>query len=217
MIIYPSVLETNIDVFNSQMQKLSPFFDMFQIDITDNLFVPNETVQIDDLTILIKDSALNSKRYEFHLMTQNYISQIEKLIELQGALNIERVLIPFLPFEQNNYVLPPAPFEYGIVVNPEDMIEGNYVVLHTFSYIQIMTVNPGFQGNEFLSQELEKIKVLREIGYPGKILLDGGINDESLKMILKQQYLPDIICPGSFLREDTEKHLQQLTDISSTQ
>jgi pentose-5-phosphate-3-epimerase len=215
MIIYPSVLETSKETFNSQMIKLSSLFDFFQIDIADGLFVPNKTIPIDDMTILFTNSHLNSKKYEFHLMVQNYTAEIEKLTELQGAISIERVLVHFTPLEHTNYSRPPAPFEYGIVINPEDMIEGNFVILRNFPYIQIMTVNPGFQGKPFLEEELKKIELLRKLGYTGKILLDGGINDQTLEIISKQKYKPDIVCPGSYLKDDPEKNLKKLQKIVS--
>ena len=49
MDIYPSILETTIEDFVAQYNRVSPFFDHFQIDIADGQFVANRTIQIEDI------------------------------------------------------------------------------------------------------------------------------------------------------------------------
>jgi len=79
-----------------------------------------------------------------------------------------------------------------------------------------MTIEPGFQGNKFIPEMLLKINELREHGFTGQIILDGGINDQSLPIILKNKYLPDAVCPGSYLHEDTEQRLRNLLRLIET-
>ena len=75
-----------------------------------------------------------------------------------------------------------------------------------------MSVNPGKQGSPFIPETLKKIEQLRLLGYRSKIFLDGGVNDQTLPLILNQKYLPDVLCPGSFLTraKDLEKNIKFL-------
>ena len=52
---------------------------------------------------------------------------------------------------------------------------------------------------------LKKINVLRKLGYAGEILIDGGINDQTISQIDKNQNKPDILCVGSYLTKETSK------------
>ena len=49
---------------------------------------------------------------------------------------------------------------------------------------------------------LKKINVLRKLGYAGEILIDGGINDQTISQIDKNQKKPDILCVGSYLTKE---------------
>jgi pentose-5-phosphate-3-epimerase len=62
-----------------------------------------------------------------------------------------------------------------------------------------MTVDPGKQGSPFLSLNLEKIAILRDEHFSEEILVDGGIDNLTFKQVIKQKYLPDILCVGSYL------------------
>src|SRR3989344_5620516 len=91
----PSLLEKTPDDLILQINKLSPYFKRFQIDIADGIFVPNRTVQIDEIKdSLIKD-CLNkdSLSFDFHLMVKDYKSEIKKIEELNKIIKINLVLI----------------------------------------------------------------------------------------------------------------------------
>lgn len=222
--IYPSILETNIKTFWQQLRKLLPLFPYFQIDIADGKFVPNKTIQIEEIIhtlpnsqLLISNHQLPTSNYspsfEFHLMVDDYLPEIEKLKRLSSFIKIKKVLIHLKALKNSNYQLPITNFQYGLAINPEEDVKSNWSIIKKFSTIQIMTVNPGFQGSPFLAENLEKINELKNLGYKGLITLDGGINDKTLPIILKNKYQPDILFPGSFLREKTKKRLKILREI----
>lgn len=214
MLIYPSILEANINTFWSQIKKMVPIFPYLQIDIADGQFVRNKTIQIEEVLTTFPNYELLIANYspscEFHLMVNDYLKEIKKLKELKNFIKIEKVLIHLKAFKKTNYQLLSTKitnYSYGIVLNPEDDVKENWPMIKKFSTIQIMTVNPGFQGSPFLPENLKKINELRELGYQGIITLDGAINNKTLPIILKNKYLPDIVFPGSFLREEPQKNL----------
>lgn len=208
MQIYPSILETNTKDFEKTLVKLTPVFDYFQIDIADGILVPNKTIQIEDISSVIYNlqSTIYKSTFEFHLMVADYpklgkqLNELKDILSIQSALIHLKVLNPDLP----NY--PNLP--YGLVLNPENEVTKNYEIISKFPIVQIMTVNPGKQGSPFLPDQLEKINELRAAGFSGKIILDGGINDQTLPIILKNKHLPDAICPGSYFTKAQNPQLQ---------
>ena len=122
--------------------------------------------------------------------------------KLRNSLIIKNILIHFslnpkIQLLTFNF----QPFKFGLVLNPKDSVESlvkNHA-LFKLEAVQIMSVNPGFQGSVFIPETLTKIQQLRQLGYRKSILLDGGINDKSLPQILELKYKPDILTIGSFL------------------
>ncbi len=216
MQIYPSVLETNVETFWQQIGKLSKYFSYFQIDIADGKFVLNKTIQIDDVISTIKQHnniTIEKISCEFHLMVEDYLTEIEKLKKLSQFMKIKKILIHLKALKYSKFLIPDSKFEIGLVLNPEDEIKTNWPIIKNFPAIQIMSVNPGFQGTPFLPETLNKIKELRTLGFKGMISLDGAINDKTLPIILKNKCRPDILFPGSYLKEETEKKLRILNKL----
>lgn len=229
MQIYPSILELSIDAFEAKMSLVLPHFTHIQIDITDGIFVPNKTVQIEELENggwRMEDG----KTFEFHLMARDYKTEIEKLEKLKEKINITSVLIhlgaivrdPHAPLDgaqddkgralrltQNDV----GGWKYGIVLNPEDSVTDNWELIKQFDIVQLMTVHPGQQGSPFVPEALSKIGELRELGFTGKIILDGAMNDKTLEVVLQQKYLPDAICPGSYFSVDISNRLHVLEQM----
>lgn len=223
MKIFPSILETQIDAFWQQIKKMIQIFPYFQIDIADGQLVANKTVQIEEIirTISNFQFLISKHQLEFHLMVDDYFKEIKKLKKLVHFIKIKKILIHLNALKESNFQFltsnfqpPDSLFSYGLVLNPKDGVKENWPVIKKFSTTQIMTVNPGFQGSPFLPKNLEKINELRELGYQGIITLDGAINDETLPIVLKNKYLPDVVFPGSFLREKPGENLEILKKLS---
>lgn len=202
MEIIPSVLEKSPSDLLTQIEKLLPYFKSFQIDIADGIFVPNKTVLIEEIS---EHLTYNMKHvtFDFHLMVKEYEREVVKLIKLLKFIKINTVFIHFSLLPNIKHLTTDYPFTFAPVLNPEDPVEelDKLYQLKIVSAIQIMSVNPGFQGSEFLPETLKKIEQLRLKNYRNKIYLDGGINADSLKTISRQKFLPDVLCPGSFLTQ----------------
>ena len=204
MQVIPSILENNPSTFLSQIKRLSPYFDTFQIDIADGIFVTNKTVQINDLykVLSIKYQDLKSLKFDFHLMVKDYEKDLAKLLRLKELINVENVFIHYSLFPKYKILNTKySPLAIGLVLNPEDSVNdlsANYE-LQTINSLQIMSVSPGFQGSPFIPETLQKIGQLRKIRYEHPIFLDGGINDKSLLQIMDLEFKPDFLVIGSYL------------------
>jgi len=102
--------------------------------------------------------------------------------------------------------------EFGLAINPETQPQSIKDYAQYISSILIMGVNPGLQGQEFIAAILEKIAHLREVGFEGKIGLDGGVNDKTIKQIVDLS--PDYLIAGSFLMKgDVDENIEKLWEI----
>ena len=85
----------------------------------------------------------------------------------------------------------------GVALDLDDQI--NQKIINQVSLIQIMTIDLGFQGSPFQDEALAKITQLRVGGFEGQIMIDGGVNERTLPVILQNKGLPDVVGVGSYL------------------
>ena len=218
MKIIPAPLNYSVDECVMQFNKLSQYFDTFQIDIQDGKFIKNKTITLSEYLQAFKKAdqeKVSASTFDFHFQTLNYQKDIELLSQLKDKLKIG-VLLTHYSLKPNFQELKKAYplFSFGIVLNPEDSVENltKTYNLQTITCVQIMTIHPGPQGSPFIPGMLKKIEQLRLDNYRNKIYLDGAVNQQTLPLILSKKYQPDCLCVGSFLTktEDLKKNLKFL-------
>ncbi len=205
MRIIPSLVEQTPDELFAVIAKLSPYFNRFQIDIEDGVYVKNKTLSLEDFAGFIRQNQKSVNRnvfYDFHLMVVNYEKDIETIAGLRDEIRIDTVLIhtslhPDLPKIQAAHPY----FQIGLVMNPEEDVR---TIVKEYDFIsvpiiQLMTIHPGPQGQSFIKESLNKIDQLRNESYKNEIYLDGAVNAETLPIILARVSKPNAVCPGSYL------------------
>jgi ribulose-phosphate 3-epimerase len=85
----------------------------------------------------------------------------------------------------------------GVALNPSTSLDTIKYDLDNIDMVLIMTVNPGFGGQKFIPQMLQKIKELREIAPNIDIQVDGGINDEISKLVIEAG--ANVLVAGSYV------------------
>lgn len=206
MQIYPSILEPdNVSLLHT-LTRYVEHFEKVQIDFVDNLLVQGSTISIDDFVVLAqKNEGVFSKfTFEFHLMVEDFLNYFEKLESSDLKISTVLVHVTSSKFERNfelfSKQLESKNIQLGIVLNPNDSVNKWKKFIWEVDRVQLMTVIPGKQGSPFLPYVLDKIDQIREVGWKGEIELDGGINAKTLGLIEMRKYLPDIVCPGSWLK-----------------
>lgn len=225
--IFPSILENDPGTVARYIKSIAHLFTHVQIDIADGLLVDGQTYSVDNWVtyILEHQTAIpETTTSEFHLMVQDFLPNVQALTTVTHLMKIPTILLHFEALKswygpecvdfyaalQNDC----SEFEYGIVISEKTHVQENLPLISAFPIVQIMTIEAGSQGRPFNEGALRHIKTLREESYFGKIQLDGGINDTTLPQVLAEKYIPNAVCPGSFLKEDTENHLEELRKIS---
>lgn len=205
MRIVPAILTENAVDFARQIERASLYFDRIQIDVQDGIAVPSHTLpltQICGSLISLPETVLKKCTFDFHLMVSDHDAAFSLLQSLKSTIALGLIFVHIsVQNSQNAEGLTLCP-----VLNPEDPIGPSLVFaghdVSTCTAMQIMTIAPGPQGQTFTSSHLEKIHHLRtNHHYTGEVLVDGGINPESIKRILTlpASYHPDTLCVGSYL------------------
>lgn len=209
--ILPSILSADFANLERDIKELESIgIDMFHIDVMDGNFVPNISF---GFPIIESIRPKTDKVFDCHLMIanpENYVEQFCNVgcdmvsFHIEATNHADRVI----------QVIKNNGKKAGIVINPQTSIESIKYLLPKLDYILIMTVNPGFGGQKFIPEMLEKIeelaKLREEKNYNFLIEVDGGINIETSKACRDKG--ADLLVCGSFLfgASDKEKTLGEL-------
>ncbi len=184
--ISPSILSCDFSEIGNEIEKLNNSgADLIHIDVMDGHFVPNLTFGPPVISKIRKCSKLP---FDVHLM----ISPVEKYI--QDYANAGADIITFHPEATDNIqrtidVIKSCGKKVGISLNPEtpSTVIENY--LKEIDLILIMSVNPGFAGQKFMPEVLEKVKFFRSKikneNLNIDIEIDGGIDFKTAPLAIK--------------------------------
>ena len=181
--ISSSILSADFSKLGNEIQDLEKAdADLIHIDVMDGHFVPNITIGPEVINKLRKYTSLP---FDVHLM----ISPVHNFIKNFAEAGAD--IITIHPEATNDLVASIKKIKSfnkkaGVSLNPETSVEKVLPVLNSIDLVLIMSVNPGFGGQKFIKETLEKVKVLRkEIDtkkFKAQIEIDGGINFENAKM-----------------------------------
>ena len=190
--------------------------DMFHLDIMDGHFVPNISFGPDIVRTIDK---LTDKFLDVHLM----LSQPEKHFEAffkAGAGNITfHIEVHPDPTEVVEKIRGMG-IKAGISLNPDTPVNGVLPYLEYFDFLLIMSVNPGFGGQEFIESTLPKIATARKFidarSPYTQIQVDGGVDDNNSKRIVKAG--ADILVMGTsfFGSKDRKRLVQKVKSFEHT-
>ncbi len=180
-LIAPSILSANFAHMGEEIRKVAAAgADWIHIDVMDGHFVPNITLGPPVIASLRTYTPLP---FDVHLM----ISQPERYIEAFAAAGAQIICVQVEACTHLHRTLQQirqAGCQAAAALNPATPPEEIAYVLENLDMILIMTVNPGFGGQEFISAMLPKIRRVREMihaaGLTVKIEVDGGVNERTV-------------------------------------
>ena len=199
-IISPSILGgsfSNMEKIISELEQSKAEYIHF--DVMDGDFVPNLTFGPQ----FIADLRLKTKKiFDVHLMTKRVSKFLDNYIRagsniLTFHFEIEENLNEIIKKIKDNKI------KAGIAIKPKTPWEKIKEYLHTVDQVIIMTVEPGFGGQSFMSDQIKKIEdishYIKENNLDVNIEIDGGVNYETGKLCINAG--ANILVAGSFLFE----------------
>jgi ribulose-phosphate 3-epimerase len=179
--ICPSILNANFDDLPNEILKVAGHADFLHLDVMDNVFVPNFTFDLEKSLEIIDVSALP---VDVHLMISNPDTEAVKY----AAANTASITVHFEACKdplQTLREIKSRGVRAGLAVKPDTPIELVEELLPDLDMILVMTVEPGFGGQKFMSEMMPKVEKarnwLREKSFNEKwIQVDGGISLDTI-------------------------------------
>jgi len=181
-IMCANLLNLAKDIYNLDRAMI----DYFHIDIMDGHFVPNLALNFD---LIRQIKTITNTPIDVHLMVDNPIVYIKQLYNLKieyVSFHISSFRYPFRLIDD----LKKGGIKVGAAINPSEDIGLIRQFLDRLDYILIMTVEPGFYGQEFLKPTLDKIESVKKMLLSRKLIIpiqvDGNISKKTAELCIKK-------------------------------
>ena len=209
--IAPSILSADFGQLGSEINKLEKAgADMIHIDVMDGHFVPNLTVGPPVIKTLRKYTKLP---FDVHLM----ISPVHKYIKDYAEAGADIITIhPEATDNLQESIEHIKKFgkKVGVSLNPNTQIDIIEKLLVEINLVLIMSVHPGFAGQKFIPNVLDKIKELKKIkdkkNLNFDIEVDGGINFDNSKLVIEAG--ANILVSGTTIFKNNEGDIKKNID-----
>lgn len=202
-----SILDFDFSNLTNELEPLYSYIDYLHMDVMDGNFVPNLSFGIPIIKSLRKQTKV---LFDTHLMITNPKDFINDFA------NAGSDLITF-HYESNSDVLQTIKAikaknkQVGLSIKPNTSLDVIKPYLSYLDLVLIMSVEPGFGGQKFMTSVIDKLRSLKELQkeYDFKIFVDGGIN---LDTISEVKDLCDTVIVGSCIAKSTDR-INTLLDL----
>ena len=178
--ITPSILNADFDHLGQEIAKIADVSDLIHLDVMDNVFVPNFTFDFESASQIIKACPIG---VDAHLM----VAHVDEIAPLYAQVGCASVTIHAEATENIGQTLRAIRSEgarSGLAIKPNTAIADYEQFSDLVDMFLIMTVEPGFGGQKFMSDMMDKVRATRAfIGdRPIWLQVDGGISLETIEI-----------------------------------
>ncbi len=213
--IAPSILSANFSCLGEEIRAVERGgADVLHVDVMDGHFVPNITI---GLPVVKSLAGFTRLPIDAHLMIADpgiYAPQFVEAgaqmvsVHVEADANLHRTLT----------AIRAGGAQAGVVLNPATPVSAIEEALQFVDYVLVMSVNPGFGGQKFISQSIDKVKRLRQLiterQLNVRIEIDGGIDRTNIETVVAAG--AEIIVAGSaiFATPDAEAAVKELRNAT---
>lgn len=198
MLVSPSLLSANFANLSPEIEMInSSEADYLHLDVMDGVFVPNISFGFPVIDAVAK---ISKKPLDVHLMIvepQKWITRIKETgaeimnVHLEACLHLDRTI----------NAIHDAGMKAGVTLNPATPVSLLVDIINLLDLVLIMSVNPGFGGQSFIENSVNKVRQLRKLidenGCKAKIEVDGGVNEKTGQMLAEAG--ADILVAGNYI------------------
>ena len=198
MKVAPSLLAADFANLTKEIEMINQSeADMLHLDIMDGVFVPNISF---GFPVIEAVKRICTKPLDVHLMIErphSYVGQLKEIgidimnVHLEACLHLDRMIL-----EITRAGLKPA-----VTLNPATPVCMLRDVIDQLDMVLLMSVNPGFGGQKFIPNTLNKVRELKELikekNSHALIQVDGGVTEETAKQL--SEVGCDIVVAGSYV------------------
>lgn len=213
--IAPSILSADFSKLGEEIQAVERGgATMLHVDVMDGHFVPNITIGLPVVQSIARSTDLP---VDAHLMISEPGKYAEQFV-FAGARMVSVHVEADAHIHRTLMAIKAAGARAGVVINPATPINELEEILNFVDYVLIMSVNPGFGGQQFIPTAINKVRRLRQMvverGTDVRIEIDGGIDRANIAEVVAAG--ADIIVAGSaiFGSADPEAAVRELREAT---
>jgi len=212
--IAPSILSADFSKLGDEIKSVEEAgADWIHVDVMDGHFVPNITI---GPLVVEATRRVTSLPIDVHLMIENpdrYIKDFTKAgadlisVQVEACVHLNRTV----------QMIKESGLRAGAVLNPSTPLSSIEWILEDVDFIMIMSVNPGFGGQDFIPNSLDKVgalrRMIRDRGLATLIEIDGGVNEKTIKNLSDAGV--DVFVAGSaiFKSPDYKKTIDKFREL----
>ena len=204
-IVAPSILSADFGNLANDISMLnSSKADWLHIDVMDGHYVPNISF---GMPVIDSINAISNKPLDIHLMISKPERYIEKFLKyntkvLTIHLEASRHLHRTIQEIKSKGVMA------GVAINPHTDVNHLNEIINDIDLVCVMSVNPGFSGQNFIENSYNKVKKLKKLILERKskckIQVDGGVNIINAKKLV--EFGADVLVAGNFIFKSDNPH-----------
>ena len=181
--ITPSILNADFDHLEREIAKISSVSDLIHLDVMDNIFVPNFTFDFESASTIIKGCPIG---VDAHLM----VADVDQIAALYAQVGCASVTIHAEAAKNVGQTLRNIRSEgarSGLALKPNTPIADYEEFTDLVDMFLIMTVEPGFGGQKFMGDMMDKVRATRKVigDRPIWLQVDGGISLETIEIAVE--------------------------------